>query len=161
MKRIAMLILTAVLLVCAVSGFKTIDKRAVDIRDCTLHDEEINLRIFPGSHYQPNSVTLRVSVNDGERVAAIGSRRIELLKVPAEGVSFRIPLSERLRLRKKYSIEVDIDSQSDGSTRLDWSNVDITGISSGGFFEKNFKPITEPSDLRNQISMAGIRRGIR
>ncbi len=161
MKRIAMLIFAAVLLVCAVSGFKTIDTRTVEIRDCTLHDEEINLRIFPGNLYQPNSVTLRVSVNDGERVSAIGSRRIELLRVPAEGVSFRIPLSERLRLRKKYRVEVDVDSLNEGSTRLDWSNVDITGISSGGFFEKNFKPITEPADLRNQISVASIRRNIR
>lgn len=161
MKRVALLVLIAILLVFAVSGFKTIDKRAIEIRDCTLHNEEVNLRILPCSHYQANSVSLNVNVTDGESIAAIGSRRIELLKIPVEGISFRIPLSRRLETRKKFQITVDVKSNDEDTVSLDWQNVAITGISSGGFFEKNFKPITEPSDLRNQISAANIRKNLR
>lgn len=161
MKRVGMLIVFALVFVGIVSGFKHVDKQAVDLRDCTLHNEQVNLHIFPGNHYQANTVSLRVSVKNGVDMAAIGSRRVELLQIPGEGISFRIPLSKRLESHKKYEVAVEIDSNCADGQKITWSDVNIVGIGSNGFFEKNFKAITEPSELRNQIRVAGIRQVIR
>lgn len=160
MKRISLLLILAVVLVFAVSGFKKSDLVAVDIRDCVLSNEEVNFHIFPGPLYRPHSVVLNVNVTDEFNNSAIGSRKVELLAVPADGILFRVPLSRQLKPGQKYNVAVDISSSLAPSSRSEWESVHVNNSFTGSFFDKNFKPIIEPAQLRNQINVVSIRKNI-
>jgi len=160
MKRIALMIFLGIVLICAFSGFKPADLSAVEIRECTLTSEEVRLHIYPGPFYKPHSVVLNVKVSDEAAATAIGSRKIELLSVPAEGIIFRVPLSRQLKPMRTYNVAVDIDSTAAPLSKSEWKNVIVSNKFSGSFFDKNFKPIIEPAELRNQINIASIRKQI-
>jgi hypothetical protein len=161
MKRIAVIFMVAAAVTFAISGFKTVDRKAVNIGDSLLHSDEANFRLMPGNHYKPDSVNLSVRISDGIGSMIVGARKIELLKIPVEGVAFRIPLSKSLESRKKYRVSVEVQSDTNDCTSLVWENITVVGTRSAGFFEKNFKPISEPADLRNQMQVSGIRKIIR
>lgn len=160
MKRILVLIFTLTLFVVAFSGFKTAEKRAIEIRDCFLTSEGANFKVMPGIHYQQGNVSLRVTVNSGGEEVAEGFKKIELLKIPQEGIVFSVPLSRRLRNHNNYRVAVGVDSIECGSQQLEWAALRVRGTSSSDFFDKKFKPINEPSDLRNQLSAAAIRKNL-
>ncbi len=162
MKKLAYVIFAASIVVLAISGFKTVTPLALQIKDCRLQSGNAIFTILPGLRYKQDDTSIQVKIyNQNGTIAALGSRKIELLHVPDEGVHFRVPLSKPLEQRKQYSAEITVESLNDGVRITEIGNLRVSGVSSMGFFEKNFKPITEPSELRNQISAAQIRQNIR
>lgn len=158
MKRVALIIFLGIILVCAASGFKPAHRSAIEIRECVLTNGEVRLHIYPGTYYKPHSVALNVKISDEMSTAAIGTKKIELLSVPTEGILFRVPLSRQLKPMRRYNVSVDIDSTVAPMSKAEWKNVAVSNSFSGSFFEKNFKPIIEPGELRNQINVASIRK---
>lgn len=161
MKRIFILIFTAALLVVAISGFKTVEKKAVEILDCQLAADVANFKILPGSYYRQGSVSLRVSITNGREEVAAGFKKLELLQIPREGINFRVPLSTRLKSHLNYKVVLAVNSVDADNIDIVWPTLGVRGTCSTDFFEKKFKPITEPSDLRNQLSAATVRKNLR
>ncbi|GAB1355670.1 MAG TPA: hypothetical protein PLK28_03655 [Candidatus Rifleibacterium sp.] len=157
MKKITRTILLAVLLVMAFSGFKTVENRSVEILDCQLTTSEANLKILPGTRYRQNSVSLRVAVHENAKTAAEGFRKVELLQIPAGGITFRVPLSKKLNSGQSYKVAVMVDEIETGNREIQWTSLKVQGTSSDDFFSRKFRPITEPANLRNQISARAIR----
>lgn len=157
MKKITRAILLAVLLVMAFSGFKTVENRSVEILDCQLTNSEANLKILPGTRYRQNSVSLRVAVHENAKTAAEGFRKVELLQIPAGGITFRVPLSKKLNSGQSYKVAVMVDEIETGNREIQWTSLKVQGTSSDDFFSRKFRPITEPANLRNQISARAIR----
>ncbi len=157
MKKITRAILLAVILVMAFSGFKTIENRSVEILDCQLTTNEANLKILPGTRYRQNSVSLRVAVHENTKTAAEGFRKVELLQIPAGGITFRVPLSKRLNSGQSYKVAVMVDEIETGNREIQWASLKVQGTSSDDFFSRKFRPINEPANLRNQISAGAIR----
>ena len=157
MKKITRAILLAVLLVMAFSGFKTVTTRSVEILDCQLTTSEANLKILPGTRYRQNSVSLRVSVHESAKTAAEGFRKVELLQIPVDGITFRVPLSKRLNSGQSYQVAVMVDEIETGHREIQWTSLKVQGTSSDDFFSRKFRPITEPATMRNQISARAIR----
>ncbi len=161
MKRIIMTIILAATLIIAFSGFMTVENKPVDLIDCRLTANDANLQILPGTQYRQSSVSLRVIVEDDQRQhVADGFRKIELLQIPATGISFRVPLSKPLASDQKYRVTVTVDCRDSESAEKEWLALGVSGTSSDDFFTRRFKPISEPANMRHQVSAISIRKNL-
>ncbi|KAF1082105.1 MAG: hypothetical protein GQF41_1745 [Candidatus Rifleibacterium amylolyticum] len=163
MRRIAVLglvTLVFLLFVVAASGFKTIDRSIVEIVGCSLSGNDAFFKVFP-KDYAPGLVTLNVKVFDDRGIAALGSRKIEILHMPAEGLSFRVPLTGNLSSHKTYRVVVDLPGNEIKMATMTWTDMAVTANNSAQFFTRNFNPISEPVDLRNQIDIDVVGRSLR
>lgn len=162
MRRIAGLgVVTLVFLfVVAVSGFKTVDRSVVEIVGCSLSGNDAYFRLFP-KQYSPGLVTLNVKIFDDRGIAALGSRKIEILHMPAEGLSFRVPLTGNLSSHKTYRVVVDLPGNENKMATMTWPDMAVAVNNSEQFFTRNFNPISEPVELRNQIDVNVTGRSLR
>jgi len=160
MRRVMGLIIVTAMFVFSLSGFKTVANEVIEVVGCSLSDNEAYFRVFPRA-YAPGMVTLNVKVYEGNRIAALGSRKIELLHMPDEGLAFRVPLTGNLSIHQTYKVIVDLPGNQTHTVSLTWQNMAVAGNSSAGFFARNFNPIGEPSELRNQFRTAKIRTTLR
>ncbi|EKD82461.1 MAG: hypothetical protein ACD_39C01279G0003 [uncultured bacterium] len=160
MWRVLSLIAVTAMFIFSLSGFKTVENEVIEVVGCSLSGNEAYFRVFPKA-YEPGMVTLNVKVYEGDRIAALGSRKIELLHMPAEGLSFRVPLTGNLSIHQTYKVIVDLPGNHTHAVSLTWQNLAVSANSSAGFFQRNFNPIGEPSELRNQFKTAKIRTSLR
>ncbi len=160
MRRILGLIVITMVVVFALSGFKTVDKSVVEIVGCSLSGNDAYFKVFP-KEYVPGLVTLNVKVFDDRGIAALGSRKIEVLHMPDEGLSFRVPLTGNLSAHKTYRVVVDLPGNETQTATLTWPEMAVAANNSSQFFTRNFNPISEPVELRNQIDVGSIRGSIR
>jgi hypothetical protein len=163
MRRIAgLIVVTLVFLLFAftLSGFKTVEKSVVEIVGCSLSGNDAYFKVFP-KEYVPGLVTLNVKVFDDRGIAALGSRKIEILHMPAEGLSFRVPLTGNLSSHKTYRVVVDLPGNDTLAATLTWPDMAVAANNSTQFFTRNFNPISEPVELRNQIDVDVAGRKLR
>jgi len=160
MRRILSLAIVTAMFIFSLSGFKTAEKKVIEVVGCSLSGNEAYFRVFPKA-YEPGMVTLNVKVYEGNRIAALGSRKIEVLHMPEEGLAFRVPLTGNLSIHQTYKVIVDLPGNQSHTSSLTWQNQAVAVNSSTGFFARNFNPIGEPSELRNQFNTAKIRTTLR
>jgi len=150
--------LVFLLFVFALSGFKTVEKSVVEIVGCSLSGNDAYFKVFP-KDYMPGLVTLNVKVYEDRGIAALGSRKIEILHMPAEGLSFRVPLTGNLSSHKTYRVVVDLPGND--TLTLTWPDMAVAANNSTQFFTRNFNPISEPVELRKQIDVDVAGRSLR
>lgn len=160
MRRIMSLIVVTLFFVFALNGFKTVDRSVVEIVGCSLSGNDAYFKVFP-REYVPGLVTLNVKVFDERGIAALGSRKIEILHMPAEGLSFRVPLTGNLSAHKTYRVVVDMPGNETQTATLTWADMAVAANSSAQFFTRTFNPISEPVELRNQIDVDVAGRNLR
>lgn len=160
MRRIMGLFIVTLIFVFSLNGFKTVDKRIVEVVGCSLSGDEAYFRIRPKA-YAPGLVTLNVKVYDGKRIAALGSRKIEMLHMPDDGFSLRVPLTGNLSIHQTYQVNVDLPGNEAQTKSLSWSDMAVTANSSAQFFMRNFNPIEELAELRSQFYSTRIRGSLR
>lgn len=102
-------------------------------------------------------VNLKVSIACPANSLVEGFKRIELLRIPETGVTFRVPLTKSLLTNQKYDLQVVVEQINAKPLLLEWQNLKVRDTSSNAIFTRNFSPITEPASLRNQISPEAIR----
>ena len=155
MRRIAALIAVSMgflLFLFTLSGFKTVDKSVVEIVGCSLSGNDAYFRLFP-KDYVPGQVTLNVKIFDDRGIAALGSRKIEILHMPAEGLAFRVPLTGNLSSYRTYRVVVDMPGNEARTATMTWPSIAVAVNNSVQFFTRNFNPISEPVEMRNQIDV--------
>lgn len=163
MRRIAALglvILVFLLFVGAVSGFKTIDRSIIEIVGCSLSGNDAFFKVLP-KEYSPGLVTLNVKVFEDRGIAALGSRKIEILHIPPEGLSFRVPLTGNLSSHMTYRVVVDLPGNEIKMATMTWTDMTVAANNSAQFFTRSFNPISEPVELRNQIDIDVAGRSLR
>ncbi|PKL46871.1 MAG: hypothetical protein CVV42_14920 [Candidatus Riflebacteria bacterium HGW-Riflebacteria-2] len=155
MRRIAawvVITLVFLLFLFGLSGFKTVDKSVIEIVGCSLSGNDAYFKVFP-KEYVPGLVTLNVKIFDDRGIAALGSRKIEILHMPAEGLSFRVPLTGNLSSHKTYRVVVDLPGNETHTATITWPDMAVAANNSAQFFSRNFNPISEPVEMRNQINV--------
>jgi hypothetical protein len=157
---LTIIVLVAVIFLLVLNGFKIADKSVVEIVGCSLSGNDAYFRVFP-REYKPGLVTLNVKIYEEGRLAALGSRKIELLHIPSEGLSFRVPLTGNLSIHETYQVVVDLPGNESKIATLKWPDVAVSFNSSVQFFTRNFNPIAEPKEMRNQVNISGIPRNMR
>ncbi|HNX75010.1 MAG TPA: hypothetical protein PLM07_05390 [Candidatus Rifleibacterium sp.] len=159
MKRVIMVALLAAMLVVFFSGFMAADHQPLYVVECRLASGDANLKILPGPMYRYDSVSLHVKVTGLVQSSfAEGFRRIELLNIPADGLVFRVPLSEKLVEGQIYRVSVIMSSPDAEASQSEWHSITAQGTCSDDFFARRFKAITEPATMRNQVSARAIRK---
>lgn len=160
MRRIMSLFIVTLFFLFSLSGFKTVDKGIVEVVACSLSGNEAYFRVLPQS-YTPGLVTLNVKIYDGSRIAALGSRKIEMLHMPVDGLEFRVPLTGNLSIHQTYRVVVDLPGNDAQTKSLSWANMAVAANSSAQFFARNFNPIEEPVTMRNQFDSTRVRGSLR
>lgn len=160
MRRILSLIMVTAIFIFVLNGFKTVDNRVVEIIGCSLAGNDAFFQLMP-KIYQPGLVTLNVKIYDGKQIAALGSRKVELLHMPEKGIEFRVPLTGRLSIHQTYKVVVDLPGNDAHTVSLSWQNMAVEANSSSGFFSRDFNPMDEISDVRNQFKTARIFTSLR
>ncbi|MBU1107552.1 MAG: hypothetical protein KKB51_12855 [Candidatus Riflebacteria bacterium] len=159
MRRAFILILVTAIFIFALNGFKTVEHRAVEVVACRLAGTDAFFRLVPKA-YQPGLVTLNVKIYEDKGIAALGSRKVELLQLPEQGIVFRVPLTGNLSIHRTYKVLVALPGNDAKTVTLTWANVAVQPNSSSGFFSRDFNPIDEMSEVRNQFRIAGIRTSL-
>ncbi len=157
MKRIACAVVLIIVLIAVCSGFSNLQARSVSIVDCDLASSEVYFKLLPGHEYMPGGVNLKVNVVCPANSLVEGFKRIELLRIPETGVTFRVPLTKTLLANQQYDLQVVVEQINTKPLLLEWQNLKVRDTSSDAIFTRNFSPITEPASLRNQISPEAIR----
>lgn len=158
MKRLSIFLLAAALLFVAGNGFVPNHKAPFSITGCNLKVDDMNLIIKPGDYNLNSPIHFKVRLMQKKHQVAFGVAKLELLKMPSETFSIRVPLSSQLRSKSGYDVLIEAYADVDGSVKQNFSNVQADGVSSNNFFNKEFVPIPELRELRNSIGAISVKR---
>ena len=160
MRRALSLVVITAIFFFALSGFKTVENRVIEVVGCSLTGTDAFFRLVP-KVYQPGLVTLNVKIYEGNRIAALGSRKVELLHLNERGIAFRVPLTGKLSVHQTYRVVLDLPGNEAHTATLAWQNMAVELNSSSSFFSRDFNPIDERSEVRNQFRTARMRTSLR
>lgn len=150
MKKIMAITALAIISLFGITGFMGEDKSALKITDVVLAADQAYFKIQQGPRYQQGKVRLITRITHSNEKQNEGSKIVELLQIPNNGIMFRIPLKRLLKAKKGYNVSLLIQTDIDGipEQQIKWENLEITALSSEEFIKKQFKPIPELETMR-------------
>jgi|GEM_PF-1641275 len=160
MKRLMIFLVLAGVFFMAGNGFVAVDVSPVVIAGCDLRVDKLLVVLEPGNLELFKPVSINAEISNGEKNVALGFARVETLKIPENGMTFELPLSQELAHNRNYQVKISVGNKSEGAQKT-FFGLSASGSSSNSFFNRNFNPLPELVEIRNAIKPEPARNQMR
>jgi hypothetical protein len=132
-----------------------------ELESCSLSDSKLILKILPSHRLKTGELNIRARVFKGPNLEAVGIKKFQVLSISPDGNNFEVPLSNKLAERREYQVSVIVEHSKKDVIEKEWSSVPVTSkCTNNDFFEKSFKAIPEPFNLRKKLGAIQVSKEI-